>query len=198
MPCGLAVAANMRSLGKGATLPSVVNEPMLRFLFGRLTNEPRRGQALFETVVAEARRPHWYVEGEVADTIDGRFAMLATVSALVIVALESRESDGAAASAALTERFIEAMDAEHRQLGLNDPGLGRRVRKLVGSLERRVDEWRTAVEGGSDWNDTVISSIYRGDSPRDPALAHSAKALRELWNRLEDSSESRLVKGDFR
>lgn len=187
----------MRCLGKGATLPTVLNEPMLRFLFGRLTSEPRRGQALFETVVAEARLPHWYVEGEVADSIDGRFAMLATVCALVIVALEDRSDDGASASAALTERFIEAMDAEHRQLGLNDPGLGRRVRKLVGSLERRVDEWRTAVEGGSDWDETVVSSVYRGESPRDPALGHVSGALRTLWARLEDSSEPDLVKGAF-
>lgn len=170
---------------------------MLRFLFGRLTNEPRRGQALFDSVVAEARKPHWYVEGEVADSIDGRFAMLATVCAMAIVALEKDGRRGDAASAALTERFIEAMDAEHRELGLNDPGLGRRVRKLVGSLERRVDEWRTAADGGLDWDEVVVSSVYRGESPRDPALAHSASELRKLWDRIETVAEPALVKGEF-
>lgn len=170
---------------------------MLRFLFGRLTSEPRRGQALFDTAVAEARRPHWYEAGEVPDTIDGRFAMLATVCAIFIVRLESGSSKGDAASAALTERFIEAMDAEHRQLGLNDPGLGRRVRKLVASLERRVDEWRDAVHGENDWSETVVSSVYRGEPPRDAALAHAERAIRDLWERLCDSPEERLVKAEF-
>lgn len=168
---------------------------MLRFLFGRLTDQPRRGQALFDRAVTEARHPHWFTDGEVPDTIDGRFAMLATICALFIVRLESGSGEGDAASASLTERFIEAMDAEHRELGLNDPGLGRRVRKLVGSLERRVDEWRTAVAGERGWSETMVSSVYRGDEPRDAALYHSDKALRELWTRLSADSLERLAEG---
>jgi cytochrome b pre-mRNA-processing protein 3 len=163
---------------------------MLRFLFRRLTGEPRRGQALFDRVVADARQPHWYIEGEVADSIDGRFAVLATVCALYIVAVEDGSPAGDSASAALTERFIEAMDSEHRELGLNDPGLGRRVRKLVGALERRVDELRDALHGESDWGEAVISALHRGEAPRDAALAHSSRALRELSRRL---SEERLA-----
>jgi cytochrome b pre-mRNA-processing protein 3 len=158
---------------------------MLRFLFRGLTNEPARGQALFDQVVAEARKPHWYLDGEVPDTIDGRFAVLATICALFIVRLEQGEERLDAASVALTERFIEAMDAEHRQIGLNDPGLGRRVRKLVGSLERRVDEWRDSIHEETDWIGTVVSSLYRGEPANDPAMEHSALALRDLWERLK-------------
>jgi cytochrome b pre-mRNA-processing protein 3 len=168
---------------------------MLRFLFRRLTSRPERGRALFDGVVAEARRPHWYVEGEIADSLDGRFAVLATVCALVIVRLESGSGAGDAASAALTERFIESMDSEHRELGLNDPGLGRRVRKLVGSLERRVDEWRDAIHGETGWDETVVSSLYRGEPPKDEALDHSSKALTELWKRLSESLDETLVEG---
>ena len=170
---------------------------MLRFLFGRLTEAPRRGQALFDAVVAEARRKHWYLEGEVADSIDGRFAVLATVCALFIVRLEEGGEAGESGSADLTERFIEAMDSEHRELGLNDPGLGRRVRKLVGSLERRVDEWRDAIHEETGWEETVVSSLYRGESPRDSALKHSSIALRNLWEDLSDAAVSRLLEGQL-
>jgi cytochrome b pre-mRNA-processing protein 3 len=168
---------------------------MLRFLFRRLTNEPIRGRALFDAVVTEARRPHWYVEGEVADTIDGRFAALATVCAIAVVRLESGSPEGDAASAALTERFIESMDSEHRELGLNDPGLGRCVRMLVGALERRVDEWRDAIHGESDWDETVISTLYRDEPPKDAALRHSSSALRALWDRLGAVPEDALAEG---
>jgi cytochrome b pre-mRNA-processing protein 3 len=152
---------------------------------------------LFARAVAEARKPHWYEAGEVPDTIDGRFAMLVTVCALVTVRLEKGGEAGDLASAALTERFIEAMDAEHRELGLNDPGLGRRVRKLVGTLERRVDGWRAATAGEREWGELVQTSLYGSAAPSDSALDHSVRALRDLWARLANTPEQRLVKGDF-
>src|SRR5205809_6910268 len=101
---------------------------MLGFLFRTLTAQPSRGAALFAAATAEARKPHWYVQGEVPDTIDGRFAVLATITAMIIVRLEQLGEQGDAMSVALTERFIEVMESEHRELGLGDPKLGRTVR----------------------------------------------------------------------
>jgi cytochrome b pre-mRNA-processing protein 3 len=170
---------------------------MLRNLFQRLTTDTRRGQALFHSVVAEARRPHWFTEGQVPDTIDGRFAVLATVAAIVTIRLEEGSEALQALSVGLTERFIESMDSEHRELGLNDPGLGRRVRKLVGSLERRVDEWRDAIDGERSWDEVAVTSLYRGETPGDSALRHSLDAVRELWGRLGSGSEQRLLEGHF-
>ena len=167
---------------------------MPTFLFRRLTDEPARGAALFAAVTREARRPHWYVEGQVPDTLDGRFAVLATVAALTIVRLERDGAPGDDASVALTERFIEAMNAEHRELGLGDPKLGRTVRKLVGSLSRRADLWRVAAAGAGDWAEAVRDSLYQaGVSPE--ALRHSAEALAALWDRLECSATADLVEG---
>lgn len=170
---------------------------MLRFLFRGLTGGSKRGQALFARTVAEARKRHWYEAGQVPDTLDGRFAALVTVCALVIVRLERGGESSDLASVALTERFVEAMDSEHRELGLNDPGLGRRVRKLLGSLERRVDDWRVAVAGERDWTTTVETSLYRGAPVADGAIDHSAGALRDLWTRLDTLPEQKLLKGDF-
>jgi cytochrome b pre-mRNA-processing protein 3 len=170
---------------------------MLRFLFRGLTAEPRRGQALFERVVEEARVPHWYEEGQVPDTIDGRFAMLATVCALIIVRLEQAGEDGELESAALTERFIEAMDSEHREMGLNDPGLGRRVRKLVGALERRVDQWRSATAGERDWRESTQASLYAAGDVADAGVDHSEAGLRKLWDSISEVPDQKLLKGEF-
>src|SRR4051794_9337722 len=135
--------------------------PMLDFLFRRLTADSLRGAELFACVTKLAREPHWYVEGEVPDTLDGRFAVLATVTALVLTRLEADGEAGDAASVALTERFIEAMEAEHRELGLGDPTLGRTVRKLVGSLARRNELWRSAISGAVDWAAATRESLYK-------------------------------------
>ena len=158
---------------------------MLRLLFPRLTADPARGADLFRWVAGRARQPHWYVEGGVPDTIDGRFAMLATISALVLVRLEHDER-GAEPSVALAERFIEAMEAEHREMGLGDPKLGRTVRKLVGSLAGRVDLWRATVDR-SDWAECARASLFGGGEPSPDAVAHAAANLRELWVRLKSA-----------
>ena len=163
---------------------------MLGMLFRGLTTHRPRGSALFDAVTALARRPHWYVEGEVPDTIDGRFAMLATIAALTIVRLEQLGEAGVAQSAALTERFIEAIEAEHRELGLGDPTLGKTVRKLVGSLARRVDLWRS----DGDWRERVGESIYKAQ-PRAGPLNHASSALSAFWAKLERSDVQALADG---
>lgn len=168
---------------------------MLSFLFPRLTPAESRGCALFEALVGEARRPHWYVEGEVPDTLDGRFAVLATVVALATVRLERGGEAAQREAVALAERFVEAMDAEHRQLGLGDPALGKSVRKLVGSLARRVELWREAIGGDQDWEQAVRSSLFRGALLSADALAHCQSALRGTWTKLEAASDEALAQG---
>jgi cytochrome b pre-mRNA-processing protein 3 len=166
---------------------------MLSNLFPRLTADPKRGTELFAAITERARARHGYVEGEVPDTLDGRFAMLATVAALALVRLE-RDDDGQAAAVALTERFIEVLKSEHRELGLGDPKLGRTVRKLVGALARRTGVWREAI-GRSDWEDGARDSLYGGKPVSEPAVAHAADRLRALWERLLTIEVDQLVLG---
>lgn len=168
---------------------------MLRRLFARLTGEPRRGKALFDAAVAEARRPHWFVEGEVADTVEGRFAVLATVVALIIVRLERDGAAGEAASVALTERFVEALDSEIREMGVGDPTLGKQVRRLVGALAGRVERWRSVAESGEGWTAEVERSLYPDEALERQPVRHSEAALQQLWQRLAASSVEALVSG---
>jgi cytochrome b pre-mRNA-processing protein 3 len=167
---------------------------MLASLFRRLTAAGERGSPLFAAITAEARRPHWYVEGEVPDTVDGRFAVLASVAAMVLVRLERDGGEGDLVSVALTERFIHTMDTEYRQMGLGDPTLGKKVRKLVGSLAGRVDLWRSATAGEEDWIAATEQSLYKRRTSTG-ALMHSADSLRDLRARLERTPLDALAEG---
>jgi cytochrome b pre-mRNA-processing protein 3 len=167
---------------------------MLGFLFRTLTADPARGADLFSAATAEARQPHWYVEGQVPDSIDGRFAVLATIIALVLVRIEREGSKGDAVSVALTERFIEVMESEHRELGLGDPGLGKTVRKLVGALSRRTDLWRATVAGDRDWGSAARDSLYK-EAAAQAALAHSSRALKAFWARLDKAELAAIAQG---
>lgn len=167
---------------------------MLGFLFRTLTAEAGRGAPLFGALTARAREKQWYVEGTVPDTIDGRFAVLASLTALVLVRLEQLGEEGNAAAVALSERFIEVMESEHRELGIGDPTLGRTVRKLVSSLAKRTELWRGAVAGERDWNEAARASLYREGVSAD-ALRHSAEALQSFWDNLRGTDVETLRDG---
>lgn len=162
--------------------------PMLGFLFRGLTAEPMGGAALFDAATAEARRPAWYAEASVPDTLDGRFAVLATVTALLLVRLEREGNDGDRLSVVLTERFIEVMESEHRELGLGDPTLGKTVRKLVGMLAKRTELWRSAKAGKIDWAAATRQSLP-GDDER------AERLTKQLADRIDASSLSDLQQG---
>lgn len=165
---------------------------MLGFLFRGLTADPAHGAALFDALTTESRRPHWYVEGRVPDTLDGRFAMLATIVALALVRLEREGEAGNRASVALTERFIEVMESEHRELGIGDPTLGRTVRKLVGMLAKRTELWRSA--DNENWTAKTHESLYKGGIATDP-LDHSVGALKRFAERLDATVLANLERG---
>jgi cytochrome b pre-mRNA-processing protein 3 len=194
-PPGLACPArglNMLAATGGASLGSA-KDAMLDNLFRRLTAQPMRGAALFSAATAEARQPHWFRDGAVPDTIDGRFAMLSTVVALILVRLEQEGDGGNDVSVALTERFIAVLESEHRELGLGDPTLGKTVRKLVGSLARRTALWRVAV-ASADWREPSRESVYRSEPAEDTAK-HTSGALKALWSRLERTELGALAEG---
>ncbi len=168
---------------------------MIRGLFARLTGEPTRGRALFDLAVGEARRPHWFVAGRVPDTVNGRFAVLATIVALIMVRLERSGANGESASVALTERMVESLDTEIREMGLGDPTLGKQVRRLVGGVSGRVDRLRVLVDSGEGWSAEIRQSLYLDEDPGLTAIEHSEGELRRLWQRLGDASVEQLVDG---
>jgi len=58
-----------------------------------------------------------------------------------------------------------------------------------------VDEWRDATHGERDWDETVISTLYRDEPPKDEALRDASKALADLWTQLSEAAEPELVEG---
>lgn len=170
----------------------------MRALFNRWRSPRNDAQPLYAALVAEARRPAWYVEGAVADTMDGRFAVLATLVALAILRLEDGSEGAVRGSVALTESFIADMDAQMREEGFGDPSVGKQVRSMVGALASRVDRWRHARGGDVDWSDAVRFSIYRDSLPEaESAATYAGEALRRFDETLSGASDEALLKGNI-
>lgn len=168
---------------------------MLGYLFPALTSARDRGRPLFQAVVGEARRPHWYREGGIEDSLDGRFAILTTLLALALARVEQGQRS-TELSAALTERFVEAMDSEHRELGIGDPTLGKTVRKLTGVLAARLELWRAAAIDES-WDSATRESLSKRMAPVESAISHCSRELQAYWQRLVSAADAELARGEI-
>jgi len=168
----------------------------MRSLMAMLRPKGADAGALYNAVVAEARRPAWYREGAVEDTMDGRFAVLSTLAALAILRLEDGDEEAVRHSVALTESFIADMDAQMREEGFGDPSIGKQVRMLVGALATRVDWWRRARNGEMEWSDAVRLSVYRDDPPlAEAAVTFSSEALRRFNEGLAGFGDDEVIGG---
>lgn len=133
--------------------------------------DPREARRpLWEAVIAAARAPHWYAEGGVPDTLDGRFDMIGLVMALVLHRIDE-EPAHAAAGVQLTELFVGDMDGQMRQIGFGDMVVGKQVGRMMGALGGRLGAYR-APDGSDELRAALIRNLWRGKAPGDAELAH--------------------------
>ncbi len=166
-------------------------------LTGRRAENP--ALALYQAVVARGREPAWYEQGGVPDTIDGRFDIIASVLAILLLRLEA-EPAAAAASAQLIECFVEDMDGQLRQSGVGDVVVGKRMGKLMGLVGGRLGAYRDALAGAAGergFEDALLRNLYRGEHPGDAALDFSAQRLRALHATLATVPLDALMAGQL-
>ena len=166
----------------------------MSWLFSKRSTEPD-GATLYAFIVAETRRADWYRAAAVPDSIDGRFALLSSLLALADIRLGQGGESALALAPRLAERFIADMDVQMREAGFGDPGLGKQVRMMVGSLASRVERWQRAIEGGGAWNEAVVPSLYRDDPPDDAAIEAGSDLLRNWWQQLGDTDDADIAEG---
>jgi cytochrome b pre-mRNA-processing protein 3 len=167
----------------------------MKSLMRLFRSEPSEAKPLYDQVVARARQPHWYLDGQASDTMEGRFAVLATLLALTDLRLELGGDAARRASVGLTECFVADMDSQLRQDGVGDPVMGKKVGSLVGALGGRVGAWRRAVDGQESWEAVATRSFYRDKVPGEAALAHTVGELKLFWQALQGRSDEALIEG---
>ncbi len=175
--------------------------PLLDRLFPSLRHraDPRAAlRPLYAAIVARGRETHWYAQGAVPDTLDGRFDMIAAILCAVLLRLEG-EDDARQGSVWLTEIFIEDMDGQLRQIGIGDMIVGKHIGKMMAALGGRLTAYREGLAEGGDPNTALhgalVRNLYRGDAPDAAALDHVAAALRALWAALADTPTQALLAG---
>ncbi|HEX9964639.1 MAG TPA: ubiquinol-cytochrome C chaperone family protein [Allosphingosinicella sp.] len=129
------------------------------------------------------------------DTLEGRFDMLATMLALVLIRLESEGERAQAQSVALTEIFIDDMDGTLRQIGIGDFVVGKHVGKLVGALGGRLGAFREALAEAAPLEPALRRNIWRDGPADDAQVEFVAGRLRRFHAGLSATAMEPLLAG---
>lgn len=139
--------------------------------------------ALWETIARLAREPDWYRTHHVPDTLDGRFDMVALVTALVMIRMED---DGLQRETVLlTERFVDDMESSLREIGVGDMVVGKHVGNMVGALGGRIGGYRDAL-AAPDPEAAMASALMRNIWREEESVGAAARGLAVAVLRLTD------------
>lgn len=167
-----------------------------RRLFGRQASNDRP-VALYRAIVDHARRPDFYLVGAVPDTVEGRFEMVATMTALVLLRLERDGQAMGEPAARLTELFVDDMDGQLREMGIGDIVVGKHIGKMMALLGGRIAAIRDALAGKEPLGAVLVRNIWRDEAPTADALDHVEQQLRHLHEQLDRMESAALIRGEW-
>jgi len=139
----------------------------------------RHASRLYDGLVQRAREPVFFTSFAVADSVDGRFDMLAFHAWLVLTELK-----GAPAAQDLTNLIFTGFDEAMREQGAGDMGIGHKLKAMAKAFYGRM----TAYDAAKDEQElaaALAKNLWRGGTVDDRArtLAAYANRVRQSLSR---------------
>lgn len=166
---------------------------MLRI--SRKSGQKPNAAALYASLVERARAPLFFTRLGVADTVDGRFDLVALHAFLVLETLERGGARTRDLAGGLIDLLFAGFEDALREMGVGDFGLSRRMKAMANAFYGRLETYR-AASGEEELAQALLRNLYRGAPNADAeasAMARYMVAARENLARKE--SEAALLLG---
>jgi cytochrome b pre-mRNA-processing protein 3 len=147
-------------------------------------------------VVEQARRPGFFIDGGVPDTLDGRFELICLHAFLLLHRLKREQPQ----AAPLGQRFFDTMfgdfDRSLREMGTGDLSVGREIKHMAEAFYGRV----AAYERGLTGDDAVLRqalarNLFGTAPPTPPRLEAMSGYVRRAAARLCRQGAAELLAG---
>ena len=163
-------------------------------LFPRRKPEEVFAAALYARTAEQARATQLFEACGIPDTLDGRFDSLALHAALMIDRLQ-RESDGEALAQAFFDAMFGHLDLTLREIGVQDLGVGRRIKIMAEGLHGRALAYRAALAcGPTPLGEVLRRNAYGGRSPDAAEVERLETHIRDYAARLARTPRADLEK----
>lgn len=157
----------------------------------RRSRSEEDAERLLAAVAAASRRPDFFGENKVPDTLEGRFELVTLNAALALIRL--RGADGAEPLAqAFADKLFRYLDAGLREAGVSDTAVPKRMHKLAGSFYGRLDAYAGALADAARLEGALARNVWRAQShpfaaslaayALDAARRQAAAPVAALWD----------------
>lgn len=161
---------------------------MLRRLLARL--QPGEDcDALYRSIVAQARQPAFYGGDGVPDTPEGRFELLVLHAALTMRRLRRDGTEGRDLAQALFDLMFRDLDRNLREMGVYDLVVPKRIRKMGEAFYGRAAAYDAGLDAGDDavLADALARNLFDGRA--------GAERLRAMVDYVRDCDRTLAAAG---
>ena len=158
-------------------------------------NSIKSANLAYGALVAQARKPVFYTTHAVADTIDGRFDMVALHLFIVLRRLDTING-GQDMQQHLADITIADMDQSVREMGVGDTGVSKRIMAMAQAFWGRFEAYKHATN--ETMVDAIVKNVFRGDSSKAIYAQNMAKYVESQLLYLSKQSEQNILKGNIK
>jgi cytochrome b pre-mRNA-processing protein 3 len=157
---------------------------------------PRRvAPILYNKLVAAARAPALYRDLKVADTIEGRYEMVALHAALLLQRLQREGRTQARLAQAVLDFMAADLDRSMRELGIGDLSVARYMKRLGEGFYGRATAYSGALGDSGALSGAILRNVYAGIDPGGPILAAFADYVRRQARQLDEQPIDSIAAG---
>ncbi len=177
---------------------------LARFMAARAAKRQRRDvvHELYLGVCEQARKPLFFKNLSVPDTLEGRFDMITLHAFLVMRRLKTVGDGGRDVSQLLHDVLFADIDQSLRESGVGDFGIGHKINRLSKTFFGRLLAYELALEAadagdGSDQAlvDALRRNVYGRGDPGSKILHRMARYVRAQSAALATTPSSDILQG---
>src|SRR5665213_661016 len=150
----------------------------------------------YRHVVEYARRPVFFTECGVPDTLDGRFELMCLHAFLYLHRLKSEGDSGQALGQSFFDLMFADFDRSLRELGTGDLSVGREVKQMAQAFYGRIRAYERGLDGRDDELRAALTrNLFGTATPTDAQIDAMAGYLRDEIVHLGAQPAAELLAG---
>lgn len=151
---------------------------------------------LYGAIVAQARRPAFYRDYGVPDTVEGRFDLIVLHLVLLLRRLE-RSAAGVRVGQDLFDAFCRDLDGNLREMGVGDLAVPKQMRRFGEAFYGRQAAYLAAFAAADqgELEKALLRNIY-SDVGAAAGAARLARYTRQALRQFDDQADDVLRRGE--
>ena len=152
---------------------------------------------LYKKAVMASRRPEFFMQLGVPDTLDGRFELICLHVFMIID--KANEAGDSELGQAVFDVMFKDVDRSLREMGIGDLGVPKHIKKMMKAFNGRAHAYKEALTGDTkNLEDVVKNNIY-GTVPNTDAatIKEMSRYIRGNYESVQEQEDGVFLKGNI-